>query len=99
MRDVQQAQPDDREPTPGRRAELRAAYEANVAARQAPDASDRIGTRTELLWVIPERRWSVAASLPEGYERANVSGADLFGVNLVAARFGKGQLAQEEPRR
>jgi hypothetical protein len=78
--------PDDSEPSPQRQAELRAGYEANVAAGSAPYAGVHIGTRGELRWVMQERRWSgTPAALPEGYERANLSGADLDMANLSGA--------------
>ncbi|HEX8035384.1 MAG TPA: pentapeptide repeat-containing protein [Ktedonobacterales bacterium] len=89
--------PDDSEPTPERQAELQAAYEANVAAGKAPYAGVEIRTRGELRWVMQERRWSSEVELPEGYERAilsganlrdaSLSGADLRGANLSSARL------------
>ena len=74
--------PDDSEPTPERQTELRAAYEANVAAGKAPYAGVEIRTRGELSWVMRAHRWSSSAPLREGSERANLSGALLFDANL-----------------
>lgn len=50
--------PDDREPTPERQAELRAAYEANVAVGKPPYAGVVIHTRGELSWIVQDRGWS-----------------------------------------
>src|SRR5262249_20974682 len=49
---------DDSAPTAARQAELRAAYEANVAAGQPPYAGVAIRTRGELAWLMAERGWS-----------------------------------------
>jgi uncharacterized protein YjbI with pentapeptide repeats len=56
----QQAQPDDSEPTPARQAELRAAYEANMAEDKAPYAGVVIQTRGELNWIVRERQWQTS---------------------------------------
>jgi uncharacterized protein YjbI with pentapeptide repeats len=87
------AQPDDREPSPERQAELRAAYEANVTAGKAPYAGVRIRTRGELRWIMQECRWSGGASLPEGYERAELSGADFFRADLSGASLNGANLS------
>jgi hypothetical protein len=52
-----ETQPDDREPTPERQAELRAVYEQNVAQGKPPYAGAVIGSRGELAWILRERRW------------------------------------------
>jgi len=78
----QGSRPDDSEPTPERQAELRAAYEANVAAGKAPYAGEEIRTRGELRWVMRERRWSGEMALPAGYQKADLSMAGLSGANL-----------------
>jgi hypothetical protein len=90
--DTKQKGPDDREPTRERQAELRAAYEANVAAGKAPYAGVRIRTRGELTWIMQERRWSGELFLPEGYERANLSGANLYDDDLSGADLGGADL-------
>ncbi len=79
-------QPDDSEPTPGREAELRAAYEANVAAGKAPYEGVHIRTRGELQWVMRERDWSGAHD-PGGKERADLRGADFFDARLEGAQL------------
>jgi hypothetical protein len=78
----QEAEPDDGEPSPERQAELRAAYKVNSAAGKAPYESVIIASRGELHWVLREHRWSGEAQLPEGYERANLSGANLSFTNV-----------------
>jgi Pentapeptide repeats (8 copies) len=82
---AEEEKPDDSEPTPERQAELRAAYEANIAAGKASYELVPISTRGELLWVMRQRRWSGEVKLPEGYERATLSGANLRDANLSGA--------------
>jgi Pentapeptide repeats (8 copies) len=74
-------EPDDSEPTPERQAELRAAYEANVAAGRAPYEGVRIRTRGELQWVMRQRDWSGERDAGDD-EQPNLSGVDLREVNL-----------------
>jgi hypothetical protein len=79
-------QPDDREPAPERQAELRAAYDRNIAAGRAPYAGCDLRTRGEVQWVLGERGWSVAFD-PERRPGVNLSGVgfyrtDLRGINL-----------------
>src|SRR5579859_8153828 len=73
------------EPTPERQAELRAAYEANVAGGRAPYASVGIGSRAEVEWIYRERHWSGELLLKLDEERPNLSGADLSEANLSGA--------------
>jgi uncharacterized protein YjbI with pentapeptide repeats len=75
---------DDSEPSPERQAELRAAYEANVASGKAPYQSVEISTRGELTWAIREHDWSGERDA-EGNERPNLSGANLDRANLSGA--------------
>ena len=78
--------PDDSEPTPERQAELRAAYEKNVAEGKASYEGVAIRTRGELLWVMRERGWSGwVHDLAAGYKPANLSGAHLNNANLRGA--------------
>jgi hypothetical protein len=91
--DTKQEGPDDREPTPGRQAELEAAHEANVAAGKAPYAGVGIGTLGELRWVMQERKWSGEHFRPDGYEQANLSGASLKGANLSRAVLNSANLS------
>src|SRR5260221_12062524 len=55
--DTKVQEPDDSGPTKERQAELRAAYEANMAQGKAPYDGVRIHTRGELRWVLNERGW------------------------------------------
>ncbi|HEV2460875.1 MAG TPA: pentapeptide repeat-containing protein, partial [Ktedonobacterales bacterium] len=94
---TKQQGPDDREPTPERQAELRAAYEANVAAGKAPYIDVPILTRGELRWVLQQRRWSGSDPMLEEDERADLSGAylyqaDLSGVDLNLANLSEADL-------
>jgi hypothetical protein len=75
-------QPDDREPTPERQAELRAAYDANVAAGRAPYEGVEIRTRGEVQWILLERGWLGEQQITYERERVNLSRADLGGTNL-----------------
>jgi len=80
-------QPDDTTPTPERQAELRAAYDANIAAGRPPYANVRLNTRGEVRWILQERGWSGEPDAytvkyvltPKGEEARP---ADLRGVNL-----------------
>jgi hypothetical protein len=79
---AEESGPDDREPTPERQAELRAAYQANVAAGKAPYDSVEIRTRGEVRWILHERGWSGDGQIAYERERVNLSGADLGAANL-----------------
>jgi len=95
--ETEQEGPDDREPTPERQAELRAAYEKNVAAGKAPYERVVIRTRGELYWVMQERGWQATILFVTGDKRvdlrladlsdSNLSGAVLFGANLSGANL------------
>jgi uncharacterized protein YjbI with pentapeptide repeats len=82
-------QPDDREPTPERQAELRAAYEANAKAGRAPYASVHVRSRGELQWIAQERHWRAYPSAIEEDAnqstsmRSRIDGAGLRGVYLA----------------
>ena len=83
-----QNKPDDSEPTPERQAELRAAYEKDVAEGKASYEGVAIRTRGELLWVMRERGWSGwVHDLAAGYKPANLSGAHLNNANLSGANL------------
>jgi len=77
----QPSQPDDREPTPERQAELRVASDANVTAGRAPYQRVHIRTRGELLWIMRAQNWTGDVE-GDGKERANLSRADLHGAML-----------------
>lgn len=79
---VEAAQPlEDAEPGPERIAELRAAYDANVAASKPPYADVGIHTAGELRWILRERGWSGEED-PHGHARPQLEEADLRGANL-----------------
>jgi hypothetical protein len=94
-----QNEPDDSEPTPERQAELRAAYEANVAAGRAPYADVSIYTRGELRWVLRERHWwngdegHWRNADDEGDPPANLSGTVFRGANLTDQFLGRANLS------
>src|SRR5258707_15821540 len=48
---------DDSEPSPERKAELRAAYQANKEAGRAPYAGVRIHTLGEVAWIMAQHGW------------------------------------------
>ena len=52
------AEPDSATPGAERRAELQAAYEANVGAGRPPYAGVIIRTHGELVWILAERGWT-----------------------------------------
>ncbi|HEY7020823.1 MAG TPA: pentapeptide repeat-containing protein [Ktedonobacterales bacterium] len=80
-------EPDDTLPTPERQAQLRAAYDANIAAGKPPYANVRLRSRGEVRWILQERGWSGEYDAytvkyvltPKGEE---ARAADLRGVNL-----------------
>jgi Pentapeptide repeats (8 copies) len=84
--------PDDTMPAPERQAELRAAYDANVATGRPPYANTRLRSRGEVRWILQEREWSGEYDAytvkyvltPKGDEAAP---ADLRGVNLSHVRL------------
>jgi hypothetical protein len=80
---------DTNEPTPERQAELRAAYEANVAAGKPPYQGVVIRTLGELQWILRERDWPVTVDLPKGKQRPDLRGADLFSANLSGAALSR----------
>jgi uncharacterized protein YjbI with pentapeptide repeats len=96
--EAQSEQPDDREPTPERRAELRAVYEANTAQGKAPYEGVRIHTRGELLWIMRERAWvgdfGEHGAGPANLRGASFTGANLKGVKLVAANLSNTSFVQ-----
>ena len=81
--------PDDSEPSLVRQAELRAAYEANVASGKAPYEGVAIRTLGELHWILDERGWleELRAYTTFHPETANLSRADLRGTNLSGVRL------------
>ena len=87
---------------PERQAELRAAYERNLAAGAAPYASVHIRSRAELEWVLTERGWDTRKDtflvknvlLPQGItvERADLRGAMLGEVDLAGVMLRRADL-------
>jgi hypothetical protein len=96
------AQPDSREPSAGRQAELEAAYTANLQAGKPPYAGAQIGTLGELRWIVQTRGWSGdPAELMEQEPRsrpdlreASLQGAVLDGALLRGARLTGADLSQ-----
>jgi hypothetical protein len=90
-----QNEPDTSEPTPERQAELRAAYEANVAAGKPPYEGVTIRTLGEVQWILRVRDWSGELEPPVDKQppdlrgahlsRADLSGAVLSGADLSRA--------------
>jgi hypothetical protein len=89
------AQPDTREPSAERRAELEAAHTTNLQTGNPPYADVRIGTLGELRWIAQTRGWSGdPAELMEQEPRsrqdlreASLRGAVLDGASLWGARL------------
>lgn len=84
---------DDNEPTPTRQAELRTAYQENIAAGRSPYADVTIQTRGELFWIMSERDWSGDFDA-EGKERANLSDAHFTGTDWRDVSLVEGDLRQ-----
>jgi uncharacterized protein YjbI with pentapeptide repeats len=103
MSDDEQAQePDDTEPTPGRQAELRAAYEKNQTARKFWERMFRIRTRGELTWLIREHGWSGEVDDQRqnrvqlcvvSFHQANLRGAHLYMARLQDSNFDEADLS------
>lgn len=86
-------------PSAERQAELRAAYEANIAAEIPPYADVAVNTRGELRWILHERGWLDTSSDPaalrikpqpaseddEPSEPVDLRGVDLRSVDLSSA--------------
>lgn len=89
--DDEKKRPDDREPSAERQAELRAAYEANITASNAPYGGVAIGTRGELYWVLRERDWS--GQFVTDKARPNLSGAYLGAADLTGAKLREADLS------
>jgi uncharacterized protein YjbI with pentapeptide repeats len=89
--------PDDREPSPERQADLRAACEANVAAGRPPYQEVNVRTRGELMWIVARHGWDVEHDEytvkyvlePRGVssQRADLRRIRLVGVNLAGANL------------
>ncbi len=88
-----QNEPETSEPAAERQAELRAAYNANLAAGKPPHEKVVIRTLGELRWILREHDWSGEFINLERKQRpdlrgaatmynANLSGADLSGADL-----------------
>jgi uncharacterized protein YjbI with pentapeptide repeats len=92
--------PDTSEPTPERQANLRAAYEANVAAGKPPYQGVPIRTLGELQWILRERGWSVAHGIPKkGKQHPNLRGADLRYATLSGANLSHANVRSARLRR
>jgi len=79
----QQQQPDTSEPSDEPKVEFEMAYERQkTMTPNTPYKDVRIRTLGELQWIMQQRNWSVDLFVPEGMERANLSGVNLRNVNL-----------------
>ncbi len=93
---------DDSEPSPERKAELRAAYQANKEAGRAPYAGVRIRTLGEVAWIMAQHGWSGQEDeyrvkytlIPAGtpVERADFQEAWLAHINLAGVRLRRANL-------
>jgi uncharacterized protein YjbI with pentapeptide repeats len=102
MSSGQSSQPDNKQPTSERQAELAAAYEANLDAGKDPYDGVQIRTAGEVRWILARRGWSGQESeytvkyvlVPQGLgsERANFAGARLPDVNLKGLRLRRANL-------
>src|SRR5215831_16829303 len=86
------AGPDDSEPTPKRQEALQMAYDKNSAIGKAPYAAVKIRTLGELQWIFHEHDWSGEAGV-RGKRRPDLSGADMYGVNLKGAHLYRANLS------
>jgi hypothetical protein len=84
---------DTNDPTPERQAELRAAYEANVAADKPPYEKVQIRTLGEVTWILRERNWSVDFVLTNGTWRADLRGTVLYHANLSGSNLNHADLS------
>jgi uncharacterized protein YjbI with pentapeptide repeats len=80
-------EPNDTEPTPERQAELREAYERNIAADRPPYAGVSIHTRGEVRWILHERHWSGEAQMSPEEQRPDLRQAVLSHANLSNMSF------------
>jgi hypothetical protein len=93
-------QPDTREPSAVRKAELETAYEKQKDT-DAPYKGVWIRTLGELQWIMRKRHWfgsmditNLPDGLPDGMERANLSGTDFEGTNLSGANLAGADLSE-----
>lgn len=75
--------PDRTPPSIERQAELRAAYEANVAAGNPPYKNIEITDRDELDWIFAERSWSGTIATQGKMEHPDLRNISLFTVDLT----------------
>jgi uncharacterized protein YjbI with pentapeptide repeats len=87
MSNDEQQQPDMREPSDERKAELEAAYKRQKDT-DAPYKRVEIRTLGELQWIMQQRNWSGKFRLPDGMERAILIGANLSEAILTEANLG-----------
>jgi len=79
-------QPDTREPSEERKAELEAAYDKQKGS-DPPYKGIEIGTLGEVQWIVEQRHWSMAYDLSKDVQRANLSSANLSSANLSGANL------------
>jgi len=75
--------PDRTPPSPERQAELRAAYEANIAAGNPPYKDIEITDRNEMDWIFAERSWSGTFAMQGKMEHPDLRNISLFAVDLT----------------
>ncbi len=88
-------QPDTRDPSPERQAELEAAYEHQKDS-DAPYQGVEIRTLGELRWILRERNWSGKYPLPDGMKRPNLSRARLVSAVLPEADLWDANLSEAD---
>jgi hypothetical protein len=89
-----QGEADISEPTPERQVQLRADYDANIAAGKPPYEDVWILTLGELGWVLRERDWSVASPPLKGKQSPDLRGAKLGVVNLSRVELTRADLSR-----
>ncbi len=83
----QSEHPDETRPGEERQADLTAQRDKNLGEGKPPYQGVRIDTLGEVVWILEVEHWSGALFLPEGFTRANLSGAYLRGANLSGSHL------------
>src|SRR5215469_8207394 len=85
--ELKQKKPHDVHPSLERQAELEAAYQKNVDAKEPPYNGVHIKTLDELEWIMHQRQWTGEPELSQGESRADFRGAVFIGTNLFGAKL------------